>query len=169
MGVGKLLSMFMCVNLLLCACDDLKVIFQWHPSKPAIVSTTNHGNILIWHCPSPERWGAFAGGFEEVDENVEYDEREDEFDIVNSLLVKFISRWANNFSQEDESVLAERKMKQEEEEVDILSGNEVGEEIVDYPRVNGDEDEFTWADDEPDEDIRGWRMKIVMEDELDVI
>jgi hypothetical protein len=37
---------------------------------------------LIWHCPTPERWGAFASGFEEVDENVEYEEREDEFDIV---------------------------------------------------------------------------------------
>jgi hypothetical protein len=59
-----------------------KILLQWHPSKPSIVSTTNHGNILIWHCPSPERWGAFAGGFEEVDENVEYEEREDEFDIV---------------------------------------------------------------------------------------
>ena len=55
---------------------------QWHPSKPAIASTTKQGNILIWHCPTPERWGAFAGGFEEVDENVEYEEREDEFDIV---------------------------------------------------------------------------------------
>jgi len=62
--------------------DDQKYVLQWHPSKPSIVSTTNHGNILIWHCPSPERWGAFAGGFEEVDENVEYEEREDEFDIV---------------------------------------------------------------------------------------
>jgi COMPASS component SWD1 len=37
---------------------------------------------LIWHSPTPERWGAFAGGFEEADENVEYEEREDEFDIV---------------------------------------------------------------------------------------
>lgn len=41
------------------------------------------GNILLWHNPTPERWGAFAGGFEEVDENVEYEEREDEFDIVS--------------------------------------------------------------------------------------
>ena len=47
-----------------------------------IASTTNQGNILLWHCPVPERWGAFAGGFEEVDENVEYEEHEDEFDIV---------------------------------------------------------------------------------------
>ena len=43
------------------------------------------GNIFIWHCPTEERWGAFAGGFEEVDENVEYEEREDEFDIVSSV------------------------------------------------------------------------------------
>jgi COMPASS component SWD1 len=49
--------------------------------KPSIVSTTSHGNILIWYCPSPERWGAFAGVFE-VGENVEDEEREDEPDIV---------------------------------------------------------------------------------------
>jgi COMPASS component SWD1 len=60
-------------------------------------------------------------------------------------------------------------MKQEEEEVDILDGKDAEEEIVDHPRVNGDEGDFAWADDEPDEDIRGWKMKIVMEDELDVI
>lgn len=59
---------------------------QWHPTKPSIISTTNHGSILIWHCPTPERWGAFAGGFEEVDENVEYEEREDEFDIVRRCI-----------------------------------------------------------------------------------
>lgn len=44
------------------------------------------GSILIWHSPNPERWGAFAGGFEEVDENFEYEEKEDEFDIVRVLL-----------------------------------------------------------------------------------
>lgn len=59
---------------------------HWHPSKSSIASTTNQGNILIWHSPNPERWGAFAGGFEEVDENVEYEEREDEFDIVSFSL-----------------------------------------------------------------------------------
>lgn len=65
-------------------------------------------------------------------------------------------------------MLAERKMKQEEEEVDILTGNDA-EEVVENPRVNGDEEDIAWADDEPDEDIRGWKMKIVMEDELDMI
>lgn len=65
-------------------------------------------------------------------------------------------------------MLAERKMKQEEEEVDILTGNDA-EEVVENPRVNGDEEDVAWADDEPDEDVRGWKMKIVMEDELDMI
>jgi len=49
-----------------------------------IASTTSQGTVLVWHYPTPERWGAFAGGFEEVDENVVYEEREDEFDIVSA-------------------------------------------------------------------------------------
>ena len=65
--------------------------------------------------------------------------------------------------------MAERKMKQEEEEVDIFTGRGAEEEIVEHPRVNGDEEDFAWADDEPDEDVRGWTMKIMMEDELDMM
>ncbi|KAA1466074.1 WD40 repeat-like protein [Dentipellis sp. KUC8613] len=121
---------------------------DWHPHKPAIASTTNQGNILIWHCPVPERWGAFAGGFEEVDENVEYEEREDEFDI------------------EDESELALRKMKEEEEEVDIISGIDDGKNGVgDAMRVDGQDEDATWADEEGDGDVEGWRMKIVVEED----
>ncbi|KAI0775475.1 WD40 repeat-like protein [Irpex lacteus] len=123
---------------------------HWHPSKPAIASTTNQGNVLIWHCPIPERWGAFAGGFEEVDENVEYEEREDEFDI------------------EDESELARRKQKAEEEEIDIASVEE--EKQDDYWKWNaeGDED-IAWAEDEPDDDLPGWKFKILMEEDTDMI
>jgi COMPASS component SWD1 len=60
-------------------------------------------------------------------------------------------------------------MKQEEEEVDILTGRDAGEEIAEHPRINGDEEDFGWADDEADEDVRGWTMKIMTEDELDII
>jgi len=165
----------MYVDLLTLMRRTKKTPLQWHPSKPSIVSTTNHGNILIWHCPSPERWGAFAGGFEEVDENVEYEEREDEFDIVRvffpvmpnlddqSVLFFFLPIF-----YEGGCVLSEPKMKQEEEEVDVLNGKDA-EEVVEHPRVNGDEEDIAWADDDPDEDVRGWKMKIVMEDELDMI
>ena len=60
-------------------------------------------------------------------------------------------------------------MKQEEEEVDILAGRDAAEEIVEHPRVNGDEEDFAWADDESDEDVRDWTMKIMMEDEMDIM
>ncbi|PFH50346.1 hypothetical protein AMATHDRAFT_4081 [Amanita thiersii Skay4041] len=122
---------------------------HWHPKKSCIASTTNQGNILIWHCPHPERWGAFAGGFEEVDENIVYEEKEDEFDI------------------EDEEVIAERKRKGEEIEVDVEGG--VDEEMEVSAGANGaagklDED-AAWADEEPDDDVGRWKIKIVMTDE----
>ncbi|KAG5635342.1 hypothetical protein H0H81_011645 [Sphagnurus paluster] len=122
---------------------------HWHPSKSSIASTTNHGNILIWHCPNPERWGAFAGGFEEVDENVEYEEREDEFDI------------------EDEEDILRRKMKEEDEEVDI-------DTIEDKVRnaqpdsMDLEDEDFAWADQDADEDKREFRMKIIMQDDTEM-
>lgn len=63
------------------------LVSQWHPSAPRLASTTNQGTILIWHSPSPERWGAFAGGFEEADENVWYEEGESEFDLASFLKI----------------------------------------------------------------------------------
>jgi len=126
---------------------------HWHPHKPSIASTTNQGNILIWHCPTPERWGAFAGGFEEVDENVEYEEREDEFDV------------------EDEDILEQRKMKEEEVEVDIDGIDGAAEVAAERVRAqSGDDDEdAAWALEDPDDDVHEWRMRIIIEDETDGI
>jgi len=56
--------------------------FKWHPTRPVIASIATSGDIHIWHTSSPDNWAAFAPGFEELEENIEYDEREDEFDIV---------------------------------------------------------------------------------------
>jgi COMPASS component SWD1 len=62
-------------------------------------------------------------------------------------------------------------MRQEEEEVDIDGI------VEDAPRRqtqplgwNGDHDEdILWADDEPDDDIRDWKMRIVMEEDLEFV
>ena len=59
---------------------------QWHPTKPVIASVSSLGDIHIWQTSSPDNWAAFAPGFEELEENVEYDEREDEFDIVSDIV-----------------------------------------------------------------------------------
>ncbi|KAF9224389.1 WD40 repeat-like protein [Gyrodon lividus] len=138
---------------------------HWHPTASRLASTTNQGTIFVWHCPSPERWGAFAGGFEEADENAWYEEGESEFDL------------------EDETELALRKKLQEDEYVDIVGGIEdvdlLGPPLPGFKpslsqqvskggggngggrRGTGDED-FEWADDEMDDDCKGWRMKIIM-------
>lgn len=42
------------------------------------------GLIYIWATSSTEKWGAFAAHFEELDENVIYEEQEDEFDLVRA-------------------------------------------------------------------------------------
>ena len=84
MGVVNYSHMCMYVPYTLRRKLSITLLLQWHPHKPAIASVTNQGNIFIWHCPTEERWGAFMAGFEEVDENVEYEEHEDEFDIVRS-------------------------------------------------------------------------------------
>ncbi|KAF8911345.1 WD40 repeat-like protein [Mucidula mucida] len=115
---------------------------HWHPSKSCMASTTRMGNILIWHSPSVERWGAFAADFEELDENVEYEEKEDEFDI------------------EDEEEIKRRKMKAEEEEVDI---DGLPNDPVQYP-LKADDEDMSWADQEPDEDSQPWKMRVLVED-----
>ena len=37
----------------------------------------------MWIVTPKENWSAFAPGFEELEDNIEYEEREDEYDIVS--------------------------------------------------------------------------------------
>ena len=39
------------------------------------------GRVYLWSIVTPQKWSALAPDFAEVEENVEYAEREDEFDI----------------------------------------------------------------------------------------
>ncbi|WVQ85970.1 hypothetical protein IAT38_008138 [Cryptococcus sp. DSM 104549] len=79
---------------------------DWHPTKPMIVSIATSGDVHLWQTSSPDNWAAFAPGFEELEENVEYDEREDEFDI------------------EDETELSRRKDLEEDILIDVLTPQE---------------------------------------------
>lgn len=53
-----------------------------HPILPVIASLTAFGCLYIWAKSYMENWSAFAPNFEELEDNTEYEEREDEFDLV---------------------------------------------------------------------------------------
>ncbi|GFF41823.1 set1 complex component swd1 [Aspergillus udagawae] len=61
--------------------EELGVV-EWHPSRPMVVACgLESGCVYTWSIVTPQKWSALAPDFGEVEENVEYMEREDEFDI----------------------------------------------------------------------------------------
>ncbi|KAJ5614541.1 hypothetical protein N7528_008195 [Penicillium herquei] len=61
--------------------EELGVV-EWHPGRPMVVACgLESGCVYIWSIISPQKWSALAPDFSEVEENVEYMEREDEFDV----------------------------------------------------------------------------------------
>lgn len=61
--------------------EELGVV-EWHPSRPMVAACgLESGCIYAWSIVSPQKWSALAPDFGEVEENVVYIEREDEYDI----------------------------------------------------------------------------------------
>ncbi|KAL4774511.1 WD40-repeat-containing domain protein [Aspergillus nidulans var. acristatus] len=61
--------------------EELGVV-EWHPARPFVVACgLESGCIYTWTIVTPQKWSALAPDFGEVEENVIYVEREDEFDI----------------------------------------------------------------------------------------
>lgn len=83
------------------------VDLDWHPYLSDWLSVSQHGNIYLWGNVPKMKWSAFAAEFEEIDENVEYVEKETEFD------------------QEDKEAAARRTREAEEADVDIGTAEDV--------------------------------------------
>lgn len=62
-----------------------------------------------------------------------------------------------------------RKMKEEEEEVDIETMPEAAKprDIQLHGVQAGDED-VAWADEEPDDDLQDWKMRVIIEEDWDM-
>ncbi|CAE6539861.1 unnamed protein product [Rhizoctonia solani] len=109
---------------------------DWHPFRPILSSVASSGLIHIWKTTYSENWSAFAPGFEELEENVEYQEHEDEFDV------------------EDEVDALRRKQMEEDFEVDVETVDPVilGKRMDETQLAGQDEDDY-WITLEPDDDI----------------
>ncbi len=79
---------------------EMLVDVVWHPVKPLIASVSS-GFVSIWSQNQVENWSAFAPDFKELDENVEYEERESEYDL------------------EDEDKSVNKSKDNEDEEIDV--------------------------------------------------
>ena len=55
--------------------------FACHPTRPILAVATRSGAVYVWTKRFSENWSAFAPDFKELEENEEYEEKEDEFDI----------------------------------------------------------------------------------------
>ena len=53
---------------------------QWHPRRPLVATLAKDGQIFLWATHRSEAWSAFAPSFVQLEDNIEYHEREDEFD-----------------------------------------------------------------------------------------
>lgn len=62
---------------------------NWNYKKCCIAATgLDSGTIYVWSTVISPKWSALAPDFVEVEENIDYDELEDEFDIVDDEEIK---------------------------------------------------------------------------------
>jgi COMPASS component SWD1 len=83
--------------------DEISVL-DFHPHKPWLAAVgVDEGRVYIWSVPTPQSWAALAPDFVEVEENVEYAEIHDEFDIQPA------------------EELTKRRLDLEDEEIDVMT------------------------------------------------
>lgn len=57
----------------------------YHPTRALIVVCSTSGHLVIWSKSHAHNWAALPPGFIELDNNVEYIEKENEFDILSEI------------------------------------------------------------------------------------
>lgn len=86
--------------------EDLSLAL-WDPHRPSIITCGAYGTLYRWIPDYPAKWSALIPGLQEIDENVVYKEREDEFDLNTEMV---------NTSENRNSGIADDSI------IDVLSG-----------------------------------------------
>ncbi|KAK2164293.1 hypothetical protein LSH36_66g03000 [Paralvinella palmiformis] len=107
---------------------------SWHPVRPIIASISS-GLVSIWAQNQVENWSAFAPDFKELDENVEYEERESEFDI----------------DDEDREVEETKGPQEEDIEVDVTTVEPI-QAFVSSPEIEEVDEGWTEGQPIPDQE-----------------
>ena len=77
---------------------------KWNYPRCTIASVgLDSGMIYLWLVQFPQKWSALAPDFVEIEENIEYVEREDEFDMI------------------DEDELTKKRLEEEDLDVDVIT------------------------------------------------
>ncbi|KAG7661848.1 SWD1 [[Candida] subhashii] len=77
---------------------------KWNYPRCTIASVgLDSGMIYLWSVQFPQKWSALAPDFVEIEENIEYVEREDEFDMI------------------DEDELTKKRLEEEDLDVDVIT------------------------------------------------
>ena len=99
-------------------------VIEWHPHRALLAACgLETGRIYIWSVTSPQRWSALAPDFAEVEENVEYVEQEDEFDI------------------HPKEEITKRRLDREDEDIDVLTVDPSGKGYHDDDDYDDDLDD----------------------------
>lgn len=98
---------------------ELLLDIQWHPLRP-IVASISSGLISIWARPQIENWSAFAPDFQELEENMEYDERESEFDLEDE------DNHPSSKKEAESDDLENVDVEESKPEIDLISSDEEG-------------------------------------------
>ncbi|XP_074652358.1 retinoblastoma-binding protein 5-like isoform X2 [Tubulanus polymorphus] len=121
---------------------ELLLDVVWHPVRPIIASISS-GVVSVWAQNQVENWSAFAPDFKELEENVEYQERESEFDIED----------------EDKIVEDHKETLEEDEEVDVVDVEPINA-FVSSDEENEDDHALLFLPVAPDidEPEEGWAL-----------
>ncbi len=79
----------------------------WHPRRVLVASASAAGPVLLWGAVQTERWSAYAPKFTELEENVEYVEREDEFDLEDEADIARKREATRQLVHDDETQLVD--------------------------------------------------------------